>query len=278
MAHNDWGVFCSSGTEYEDKFAWVESLCNMSGAHSYDMTSETVTWFQMLLDGLKWHFVVFFGAVILAFALGSLLGVMRTSSNKWLLRVSGFYIEVFRNVPLIIQYFFWLLIFPECLPGTFSQDSNAVVNGLWYKKIAATHPWLIGILGLGLYHAARIAENIRAGIQAIPVGQWHASFALGLSSLQAYANTILPVAYRTVWPTLTSEMMNMFKNASVAFAVSVLNFYAQTKSMIELTSQDTVILIVTTLVYLWFTYTIKVVMAIFERRLRIPGTLATGGH
>lgn len=277
MAQNDWGVFCSPGTEYEDKATWVESLCKMSGAHSYDATSETITWFQIMLDGLKWHFVVFIGAAILAFALGSLLGVIRTTPNKWLVRLGNAYVEIFRNVPLIIQYFFWLFIFPEFLPGTFSQDSNAVVNGLWYKKIAVTYPWIMGILGLGLYHAARISEQVRAGIQAIPTGQWNAGFALGFSRPQVYANVILPVAYRTVWPTLTSEMMNMFKNASVAFAVSVLNFYAQTKSMIELTSQDTVILMVTTLVYLFFTYAIKAIMAWFEGRLRIPGLVTTGG-
>lgn len=277
MAQNDWGVFCSPSTEYIDKVSWVESLCQSSGANSFDATSETITWLQLMMTGLKWHFVVFFGAAVLALILGSMLGVMRTTPSKLLSRIGNTYVEIFRNVPLILQYFFWLLIFPEFLPGTFSQDSNAVVNGLWYKHIAANYPWIMGILGLGLYHAARISEQIRAGIQAIPTGQWNAGFAMGFSRVQVYKEIILPVAYRTIWPTLTSEMMNLFKNASVAFAVSVMNFYANTKGMIELTSQDTVILLVTTLVYLVLTYSIKAVMAWFEGKLRIPGVVITGG-
>lgn len=276
MAQLDWGVFCSPSNEYIDKTSWVESLCHSVGAGSYNAAAEEVTWLQMMLTGLKWHFVVFFGALVLAMIIGSLLGVIRTTPNKWLVRLGNAYVELFRNVPLVIQYFFWLLVFPSFLPATFSPDSNANVNGLWYRQVAASSPWVMGILGLGLYHAARVSEQVRAGIQTISKGQWNAGFALGLSRAQIYRHTILPQAFRIVWPTLTSEIMNLFKNASVAFVVSVVNFYALTKTVIEETSQVIVILVVTTFVYLFFTYAIKFIMVQVEKRMQIPGMI-TGG-
>ena len=147
---------------------------------------------------------------------------------------------------------------------------------MWYRQIAAASPWVMGILGLGMYHAARVSEQVRAGIQTVSTGQWNAGFALGLTRAQIYRYTVLPQAFRIVWPTLTSEVMNLFKNASVAFVVSVANFYAQTKTMIELTSQDMVILTVTTFIYLFFTYAIKALMVWMEGRIRIPGMI-TGG-
>lgn len=272
----DWGVFCSPSSDYADKVSWVESLCQTLGARNYSPTAEEITWLQIMFTGLKWHFVVFFGALVLSMFLGTFLGVIRTTSNKWLAGLGNVYVEIFRNVPLVLQYFFWLLVFPSFLPATFSPDSNADVSGLWYRQIAATSPWVMGILGLGLYHAARISEQVRAGIQTIPTGQWNASRALGMSNHQIYSTTILPQSFRLVWPTLTSEVMNIFKNASVAFVVSVANFYAQTKSMIELTSQDTVILVLSTMVYLLFTYMIKVLMAWIEDYIRIPGVVMGG--
>ncbi|MGB5108491.1 MAG: amino acid ABC transporter permease [Formosimonas sp.] len=273
---NDWGVFCSPGSEYLDKANWAESLCKMAGAKSYDAAAESVTWLQIMVTGLKWHFVVFILALILAFALGSLLGVIRTTPNKWLVRSGNSYVELFRNIPLIIQLFFWARVFPEFLPSTTSSVNGSEVAGAGYKQMVNTMPWLVAALGIGLYHAARISEQVRAGIQAIPTGQWNAGFAVGMSRPQVYLYTILPVAFRTVWPTLTSEVMNLFKNTSIAFAIGVFNFYFYTKNMNEQTSQDFVIMISTTFVYLFFAYLIKIAMSRFEARLRIPG-LSMGG-
>ena len=273
---NDWGVFCSPGSEYLDKANWAESLCKMAGAKSYDAAAESVTWLQIMVTGLKWHFVVFILALILAFALGSLLGVIRTTPNKWLVRSGNSYVELFRNIPLIIQLFFWARVFPEFLPSTTSSVNGSEVAGAGYKQMVNTMPWLVAALGIGLYHAARISEQVRAGIQAIPTGQWNAGFAVGMSRPQVYLYTILPVAFRTVWPTLTSEVMNLFKNTSIAFAIGVFNFYFYAKNMNEQTSQDFVIMISTTFVYLFFAYLIKIAMSRFEARLRIPG-LSMGG-
>ncbi len=127
-----------------------------------------------------------------------------------------------------------------------------------------------------LYTAARIAERVRSGINTVSNGQKNAAFAIGLNQSQSYRYVTLPVAYRIVWPTLTSEAMNIFKNSAVLYALSVLNFFAYTKTMREETSQDIVILILSTPVYLVITYTIKLIMAWIEKRMAVPG-LGSGG-
>lgn len=272
----DWGVFCGPSIEYLEKTSWVESACQMVGARAYQASAEEVTWLQMMVSGMKWHLVVFAGALVIAFVLGSLLGVVRTTPNKWLKFFGDAYVELFRNIPLVIQYFLWLFVVPSFLPSTFSADSNAQVSGLGYRHMSAVYPWILGIVGLGMYHAARVSEQVRAGIQTVSTGQWNAGFALGMSRPQIYLNCVLPQAFRIVWPTLTSEAMNLFKNASVAFVVNVANFYALSKTMIEETSQVIVILAVTTLMYLLCTYFIKFLMVLIEKRIQVPGMI-TGG-
>jgi glutamate/aspartate transport system permease protein len=185
-------------------------------------------------------------------------------------------VEIFRNIPLIVQLFFWAFVFPELLPLSLSSGSGEMVAGGWWKNLLNNHPTVIGVFALGLYTAARVSEHIRAGIETVSRGQKFAAYAMGFSQAQAYRYVILPIAYRTVWPTVTSEAMNTFKNSAVLYALSVLNFFAYTKTMREETSQDIVILILSTPVYLVITYSIKYVMAWIEKRMAVPG-LGSGG-
>ena len=191
-------------------------------------------------------------------------------------RYNLLYVELFRNIPLIVQLFFWAFVFPQLLPLSMSTGSGEMVAGGWWQNILNDNPAIIGVFALGLYTAARIAEQVRAGISTVSQGQKNAAFAIGLTQNQSYRYVILPVAYRIVWPTLTSEAMNVFKNSAVLFALSVLNFFAYTKTMREETSQDIVILILSTPVYLVITYAIKYLMGWIEKRMAVPG-LGSGG-
>lgn len=273
----NWTVFCAESNEYTvDKAAWAESICKAIGGASYSPVAEAPTWLQLLGSGvvtMVWTAVV---AFIIAFFLGSILGVIRTLPNKPLSFIGNTYVEVFRNIPLIVQLFFWAFVFPELLPASLSTGSGEMVAGGWWKNILNNHPAVIGVLALGLYTAARVSEHIRAGIETVSSGQKFAAAAMGFSQEQAYRYVILPIAYRTVWPTITSEAMNVFKNAAVLYALSVLNFFAYTKTMREETSQDVIILILSTPVYLIITYSIKFIMAWIEKRMAVPG-LGSGG-
>ena len=161
------------------------------------------------------------------------------------------------------------------LSRVFRADKMNVAGG-WWKNLLNQNPASIGVMALGLYTAARVSEQIRAGILTVPRGQKFAASALGFTTAQSYRYVILPVAYRIVWPTITSESMNIFKNSAVLYALSVLNFFAYTKTMREETSQDIVILVLSTPVYLIITYTIKAFMAWIEKRMSVPG-LGSGG-
>lgn len=273
----NWTAFCAESNEYTvDKAAWAESVCKAIGGASYSPVAEAPTWLQLLGAGIVTMVWTAVAAFLIAFFLGSILGVIRTLPNKPLALLGNTYVEIFRNIPLIVQLFFWAFVFPELLPLSLSSGSGEMVAGGWWKNLLNNHPTVIGVFALGLYTAARVSEHIRAGIETVSRGQKFAAYAMGFSQAQAYRYVILPIAYRTVWPTVTSEAMNTFKNSAVLYALSVLNFFAYTKTMREETSQDIVILILSTPVYLVITYSIKYVMAWIEKRMAVPG-LGSGG-
>lgn len=273
----NWTAYCLPSNEYSlDKAGWAETICQSIGGASYSPVADAPTWLQMLGTGVWTMLWTSIAAFFVAFILGSLIGIMRTLPNKFLATIATCYVELFRNIPLIVQLFFWAFVFPTLLPLSMSTGSGEMVPGGFWQNILNNNPAVIGVFALGLYTAARIAEQIRAGISTVSQGQKNAAYAIGLTQQQSYRYVILPVAYRIVWPTLTSEAMNVFKNSAVLYALSVLNFFAYTKTMREETSQDIIILVLSTPVYLIITYSIKFIMAWIEKCLSVPG-LGSGG-
>ena len=136
---------------------------------------------------------------------------------------------------------------------------------------------LLVILALGLFTSARVAEQVRAGIQALPRGQRYAGMALGLDTRQTYRYVLLPMALRIVIPPLTSESMNIVKNSSVAFAVSIaeLTFFARQSG--EETSAPVEMYLAATVLYAISAFAINRVMGVVESRTRVPGFVAAGG-
>ncbi len=134
------------------------------------------------------------------FPVGSIFGILRTVPNRFLSGLGTLYVELFRNVPLIVQ-FFTVPVVPELLP----EDL-----GMWFK--AELDPniqfFLSSMICLGLFTAARVCEQVRAAIQSLPRGQKNAALAMGLTLPQAYRYVLLPNAYRVIVPPMTSEMMN----------------------------------------------------------------------
>src|SRR5207342_3044396 len=160
--------------------------------------------------GLGWTLLTAACAGIIAFFLGSALGVLRTTPLKWAVRLGNAYVEFFRNIPLLVQLFLWFFVLPELLP-----------KGLGTAIKQMSPPWasfVPAFIGLGLFTAARVSEQVRAGIQALPRGQAAAGTAMGLTLAQTYRFILLPMAFRIILPPLTSETMNLIKNTSVAFS------------------------------------------------------------
>lgn len=219
------------------------------------------TYLDMLLAGLQWTLITAFWAWIIAFVFGSLVGIARTLPNAWAKRLSGGYVELFRNIPLLVQLFLWFFVVPELLPRE---------AGLWLKQLPNA-PFWTAVIGLGLFMSARVAEQVRAGITSQPRGQMMAATALGLTRAQAYRHVLMPMAYRIILPPLTSELLNTIKNSSVALTIGLLELTARARAMQEFTFQVFEAFTAATILYLLINVVVVVVMRQVERSVAIPG-------
>jgi polar amino acid transport system permease protein len=226
-------------------------------------TGESGRW---LLQGLITTLELSALAWVLAVVLGILAGALRTVRFLPLRWAATFYVEFFRNVPLLVWMFFWYFGVPPLLPRPV-QD--------WLFNHGAEF-WA-GMLALGVYHGARISEVIRSGIQSIPRTQFEASLAMGLTTFQAYRLIILPVALRLIVPPGTNESLNLLKNSSVALTISVAELTFQTRQIETYTAKAIEALTAGTLIYLVLCLSIATIMAKVERRYAIPGLIARVG-
>jgi glutamate/aspartate transport system permease protein len=224
------------------------------------------TYLDWLVTGLSWTLAVSLTAWALALLCGVAAGTARTLPTRWLPRLATAWVELFRNIPLLVQMFLWFFVVPELLPRELS---------LWVKQDMPAKEFVTAALCLGFFTSARIAEQVRAGIESLPRGQMMAALALGFSRAQAYRFVILPVALRVVIPPLTSEFMNVFKNSSVAFAIGVLELTFQARQMQEDSEQGIETYIAVTLLYFICAFIANRVMAWIDGRTRVPG-LRTG--
>jgi His/Glu/Gln/Arg/opine family amino acid ABC transporter permease subunit len=221
---------------------------------------------QWLLSGLITTLELSIVAWLIAIALGIVSGSLRTI-RFWPLRAAAtFYVEFFRNVPLLVWMFFWYFAAPPLLPEAAREWLFS--HGLEF--------WA-GVFALGVYSGARFSEVLRSGIQSIPRTQLEASVASGLTVMQAYRYVILPIALRLIIPPGTNESLNLLKNSSVALTISVAELTFQTRQIETYTAKAIEALTAGTLIYLVLCLAISVVMGWIERRTAIPG-LITGGR
>ena len=226
------------------------------------------TWLQVLASGLYWTLLVAAGAWLLAFTMGSLVGIARTTGRPWLVRAAGAWVEVFRNIPLLVQFFLWYFVVPGLIP--------AVKH--WVVSLDPTqHQFATAVVCLGCFTSARIAEQVRSGIESLARGQRSAGYALGLSEVQTYRYVLLPMAYRIIVPPLTSELMNLIKNTAVAYSIGLTELFFRTREMGEMTFRYFEAFAAATLVYVVIALAANRAMAWIERRVAVPGTVA-GRH
>ncbi|HEY7648243.1 MAG TPA: amino acid ABC transporter permease [Methylomirabilota bacterium] len=219
-----------------------------------------------LLQGLITTLEISALAWLLAVALGILAGALRTVAFRPVRWAATFYVEFFRNVPLLVWMFFWYFGVPPLLPRP-AQD--------WLFDHGAEF-WA-GMFALGVYHGARMSEVIRSGIQSIPRTQFEASVAMGLTTFQAYRLVILPIALRLIVPPITNESLNLLKNSSVALTISVAELTFQTRQIETYTAKAIEAFAAGTLIYLVLCLAIATTMARIERRYAIPGLIARVG-
>jgi len=217
------------------------------------------TYFAWMMSAWGWTMSVALLGLVVALVLGILIGILRTVPNKTIAWLGEAWTEVFRNIPLIVQLFLWYHVFPRL-----------------FAPLTQVPPFILVVFGLGFFTSARIAEQIKAGIKSLPKGQTYAGLAMGLTLPQTYRYVLLPVAFRIIIPPLTSESMNIVKNSSVAFAVSIseLIFFAQQAS--EETSRTKEFYLAVTVLYFVSAFAINRIAAFLEQRARVPGMVWSG--
>lgn len=219
------------------------------------------TYLEWMFDAWGWTLSVAGSAWVVAMVAGVLMGTLRTLPNSpgWS-RFANAWVELFRNIPVLVQIFLWYFVLPKAFP-----------------VMQQVPGFLLVVLGLGFFTSARIAEQVRAGIQALPRGQSYAAMAMGFTTWQSYRYVLLPMAFRIIWPPLTSESMNLLKNSSVAFAVSIAELTMYAMQVQEETSRGIEVYLAVTALYAASAFAINRVMAFVEKRIQVPGFVVAGG-
>lgn len=309
---------------------------------------ENSTYGRAFLVGLTNTFLVSGLGIFLATLLGFLIGVARLSPNWLIKKIASVYIETFRNLPLLLQIFFWYFVILRSLPNPRSSfslaesfflnnrgfyipkpsnslyiylfiisSSLAIITSVvtllkkklddqtklfdmrhlliflmllvsilsiilphWHKPSLqgfnfsggiALIPELVALLGaLTIYTASFIAETVRAGIEAIPKGQWEAALSLGLNRRQTLGSVIIPQALRIIVPPLTSQYLNLTKNSSLAAAIAypdLVSVFAGT--VLNQTGQAVEVIAITMSVYLSISLSISTFMNWFNRKFAL---------
>ncbi|ART50810.1 glutamate ABC transporter permease [Acidovorax carolinensis] len=244
----DWQVFCQDTMDKE-----VVQGCFGKGGD--------ITYLDWMLSAWGWTVSVSLSALVLALVLGSVIGTLRTLQGRpMVVRLGNAWVELFRNIPLLVQIFLWYHVVPTMFPA-----------------MQAVPGFVLVVLALGFFTSARIAEQVRSGIQALPRGQRYAGLAMGFTTFQTYRYVLLPMAFRIIIPPLTSETMNIFKNSSVAFAVSVAELTMFAMQAQEETSRGIEVYLAVTACYIVSAFAINRIMAFIEKRARVPGLIVAGG-
>lgn len=223
------------------------------------------TYLQWMFDAWGWTLAVAGVSWVVAMVFGALFGTLRTLPNSPVLScLANVWVELFRNVPLLVQIFIWYFVVPKIFPAMKELPSFVLV-----------------VFALGFFTSARIAEQVRAGIQALPRGQRDAGMAMGFTTAQTYRYVMLPMAFRIILPPLTSESMNLLKNSSVAFAVSIAELTMFAMQVQEETSRGVEVYLAVTALYAVSAFAVNRLMTFVEKKVQIPGYVVAasgGGH
>ena len=257
------------------------------------------SYLRALAVGLLNTFRVAAIGVVLATVAGALLGLARLSPNWLLAKLAAGYVELIRNVPLLVQLFLWYALITENLPGpgealqplagVFLSNRGIVLpavaswapfvlelprlEGFNFAGGTALTPEFAALLtGLVTYTAAFIAEIVRAGILAVSRGQVEAAQAVGLTRRAALRHIVVPQALRLIVPPMTSQYLNLTKNSSLAVAIGYPDLVSIANTTMNQTGQAIEGIAIIMAVYLTISLTISAFMNWYNRRVALKGT------
>jgi glutamate/aspartate transport system permease protein len=214
-----------------------------------------------IVEGVGYTLLIGACAWIIAFLLGVLIGTMRVTNLRILRFLATVYTEIFRNIPFLVQLFFWYYAFPMLFGSTLTPIINKIPNFNLY----------VAIVGLGLYTASRVAEHVRAGYASISRDQYQAALSTGMTQVQMYRYVIIPYCLRLIIPPITTEFLTIFKNSSIAMVISVTETTFMTYQIDAETFHGFEATTAAMIIYFFIGMAVVKFMDLVEAKSRIPG-------
>jgi general L-amino acid transport system permease protein len=268
-------------------FGFLDKTAGFQISQSLIPYSERSTYGRVLLVGLLNTLVVSCIGIVLATLIGFAVGLASRSANALLAGLATVYVETLRNIPLLLQLFFWYFAVLRPLPGPqeaidlfglgflsnrglqLCAGACPVLGRFNFEGGIAVRPEFLALLvALSTYTAAFIAEIVRAGLAAVPKGQREAAEALGLSANQALWLVIIPQAMRVIIPLLAGQYLNLIKNSSLAVAIAfpdLVSVFAGTA--LSQSGQAIEIIAITMAIYLVLSLITAGLMNLYNRRI-----------
>jgi len=218
-------------------------------------------YFGWLLSGAGWTLAVSAGSWLLALIIGLVIGAMRSVPWRSARFLAGIYVEVFRNIPPLVQLFLWFFVFPEVVPHAF---------GMWIKRDMPLPEFTTTMVAVGLFAGSRVAEQVRAGVETVSVRLMPAALATGLTPLQAYRLVLMPIAMRRIIAPLTSELLIAIKMSSIGLTIGLMELTAQSRQIENYTFHGFEAYAAATVVYLLIGLTVTGIMHLVDRKMTGP--------
>ena len=240
-------------------WSWLGQPAGFDLAETILPFDASLPYWRALLAGLVNTLRVVIAGLVGATVLGSLIGTASFSSNGLLRGLARVYVEVIRNIPLLLQLIFWYFVVFLALPngtdaiqlpglvlaksGLFLGDPQ-LVNGVWQAPVRFTVEFGALLTGLVVYTAAFIAEVVRGGIASVPKGQWEAASSLGFAPLLTLRRIVLPQALRVIVPGLNSQYISLAKNSSLAVACGFTDLYSVSETTLNQTGRAVEVMLI----------------------------------
>jgi len=265
-------------------WGWLDNPSGFDIAETFLPFNAGLPYWRALLAGLVNTIRVVIAGLVGATLLGTVVGTASFSSNGLLRRLARVYVEVIRNIPLLLQLVFWYFVvflsLPNGeqaiqLPGIVLAKSGLflgrpeLVNGVWQAPLRFTVEFGALLTGLVVYTAAFIAEVVRGGVASVPMGQWEAARSLGFSKLQTLKRIVLPQALRVIVPGLNSQYISLAKNSSLAVACGYTDLYSVAETSLNQTGRAIEVIVILLAAYLVIDLVISLVMNGLNRLVQI---------
>jgi general L-amino acid transport system permease protein len=265
-------------------WSWIGNPAGFDVAETWLPFDASLPYWRALLAGLVNTLRVVVLGLVGSTLLGTVVGVAAFSSNGLLRRLARVYVELIRNIPLLLQLVFWYFVVFLTLPGGRQAiqlpglvlaksglylGGAQLVNGVWQAPLHYSVEFGALLTGLVIYTAAFIAEVVRGGVASVPAGQWEAARSLGFSPLQTLQRIVLPQALRVIIPGLNSQYISLAKNSSLAVACGYTDLYSVAETTLNQTGRAVEVVLILLGAYLVIDLLISALMNGVNRLVQI---------